>query len=1111
MNKKFSTLVAGVLLATTSIGAFAQTVTSTPMVSGKYYLLKTQTADSYLTLSGDSLTELTQAGTLSKTQREAALWQVNYVQNGDGSYTFSFNNKKTAQPLAMAEGKAGFGGAITTFGWEVNPSTYSAVAIAHKGTSVPEGYEKVSLYKVVKIINDITIASNSTPLSTIVTAGNDVAVGYEVIATKAAGISTAKGFVTPATATADQLKGALKIYAAANTETFDNASTSVLKAGTVIYCGAALAGKTSAELTFQPADVDAVDLMAKDAEGTNFAKEIAPATTSSFKFTYPKGVTNTTSGNVMEANKFSVVTVNMNVTSTSSPVETATNGAGDGVDVQLLKIDGKDEYLVVDTAVWVDEKGSYYHKLTTAPLREITSLRTGAPTKKVYSAAKGRLAANYLFNVNYDSQADSLIITPKYHIELNGMKNWNNGLATDTVLVTGATGVGTNPKYTAMQPYASRSEVGPFYQVSVKQFSSATELTLVDAKKTTAADPTPVEKVHKISLGISTTSLNAYDLASGVYFINLVSTGGHKPAHNGKYMVNAFDEWANQEAQDFRHMPNAQWVVEKAANAKTVSIWNRESGVAAFTNTLFFKEGDNAFTVGGDTLKFTKLDNAFLADSTLGYFAQTKDAEKVYKLNYYSGLDNSKFVVVDESGDVKYLKVDPEDGYSEFALEATADAAKYGVEKKDIAKILYRQSYRLYVVPSSKYIAKGDTMYMVYNADANEYRIQKAGKEDAASFNLKEYNCIDGKHYYALFDTKNTSKKVGVKDVILKLQPEDVSEVRTSSFALVEEDAPMYRRLGGTIEDGFSAKPDTAKIYLTRNNDRFLYENSVNKIALTGDNKINYLGEYNKNQFENAAALFIDTAYVRGETNRPQYMIALRPEIGKWIDCPEGADHPQTFEYQVKADYLVNLSDSIYGQKNQDKLFKFEERTRLAFVPAVHHGDSLIITNSKFTGNNKVQEVGKATTWAAKDTIDLSKNAFNYATFQLRLVDNGADADFYLESYKDADGVYQYVQILNGVPVLTNSIADAERFNISKTNEIPTENEGINASEVSVIAVDGAVVINGAQGKKVVISNVLGQTIANTVVSSDKATIAAPAGYVTVAVEGEAAVKAIVK
>jgi len=45
----------------------------------------------------------------------------------------------------------------------------------------------------------------------------------------------------------------------------------------------------------------------------------------------------------------------------------------------------------------------------------------------------------------------------------------------------------------------------------------------------------------------------------------------------------------------------------------------------------------------------------------------------------------------------------------------------------------------------------------------------------------------------------------------------------------------------------------------------------------------------------------------------------------------------------------------------------------------------------------------------------------------------------------------------------------------------------------------------------VVIANILGQTVANTVLTSDNATIAAPAGVVVVKVEGEAAVKAIVK
>lgn len=84
-------------------------------------------------------------------------------------------------------------------------------------------------------------------------------------------------------------------------------------------------------------------------------------------------------------------------------------------------------------------------------------------------------------------------------------------------------------------------------------------------------------------------------------------------------------------------------------------------------------------------------------------------------------------------------------------------------------------------------------------------------------------------------------------------------------------------------------------------------------------------------------------------------------------------------------------------------------------------------------------------------------------------------------------------------------------FDVEET-EAPTSNgETPAVTEVKVIAGEGSIQIAGAQGKKVVISNILGQVVANTVVASDNAVIAAPAGIVVVAVEGEEAVKAIVK
>ena len=173
----------------------------------------------------------------------------------------------------------------------------------------------------------------------------------------------------------------------------------------------------------------------------------------------------------------------------------------------------------------------------------------------------------------------------------------------------------------------------------------------------------------------------------------------------------------------------------------------------------------------------------------------------------------------------------------------------------------------------------------------------------------------------------------------------------------------------------------------------------------------------------------------------------------------------------------------------------------------------MVITSSKYYGTKE----------AANDTLcfvnEKGEQQMNAATFAFRLVDPAAeDGAFYIEAeprvYNYEGGSWsepQYVRIHNSVPVLVTSLDQAATFNVEATDEQATSNEGIEATGVKVIATDGAVIVKGAEGKKVVISNLLGQTIANTVVTSSEATISAPAGVVVVAVEGEAAVKAIVK
>ena len=100
---------------------------------------------------------------------------------------------------------------------------------------------------------------------------------------------------------------------------------------------------------------------------------------------------------------------------------------------------------------------------------------------------------------------------------------------------------------------------------------------------------------------------------------------------------------------------------------------------------------------------------------------------------------------------------------------------------------------------------------------------------------------------------------------------------------------------------------------------------------------------------------------------------------------------------------------------------------------------------------------------------------------------------------------------VNGILVARAS-SDANMVATLKAPDYATSNEATpSVSEVTVIAGAGQVTVAGAAGKKVVISNILGQTVANTVLTSDNAVIAAPQGVVVIAVEGEEAVKAIVK
>ena len=295
----------------------------------------------------------------------------------------------------------------------------------------------------------------------------------------------------------------------------------------------------------------------------------------------------------------------------------------------------------------------------------------------------------------------------------------------------------------------------------------------------------------------------------------------------------------------------------------------------------------------------------------------------------------------------------------------------------------------------------------------------------------------------------------------------------------------------------YFATPDTMEFYRVEFDDEFLFER--------GKDGINFLGlTYDRKNYN--PAIYVDTAYIQN-TNKPTYLLAVAPEIEPSHKyCPtHGIDpdasvcvpeHQTTIPGYVTARYLVSFTDSVAAHAPELKNPYLEDGkyTKLGFVDAVHGVNDL----------NIIQNGDTVKTYELTDAV--KKSSLNPVEFAFRIVDRTTE-DFIIESTELKDGAYvtAYVRWQNGVPVLTQDITDAEVFNVRETALNPTANEEISAeaSAISVIATDGAVIVKGAEGKNVIVSTILGKVVANETVNSDNETIAAPAGIVVVSVDGE--------
>ena len=260
-------------------------------------------------------------------------------------------------------------------------------------------------------------------------------------------------------------------------------------------------------------------------------------------------------------------------------------------------------------------------------------------------------------------------------------------------------------------------------------------------------------------------------------------------------------------------------------------------------------------------------------------------------------------------------------------------------------------------------------------------------------------------------------------------------------FGVVDIATPEYM----TITDA----QDTIKVSLQNFQNFYLYEQGINGTNFLGMNHVADVDDMK-------AAIYVDTAFVRNDTYRPQYLLAMN---GRHVE-PIYDSHPDhTIPHLLHADttygrFLVNMVDSAKAWKGSDKtnpyIWDKSNYYRLAFIDGIHTGDKLILNTAK-----------------AKTTIDLSNNNDKVCTFAFRYVDEDREGVKIETLYGVENGtpIRGWLKYQNNVPVVTNDYDDAHVFLVDNTTtEAPTANEEISANAaVSVVATDGAVIVKGAQ------------------------------------------------
>ena len=567
------------------------------------------------------------------------------------------------------------------------------------------------------------------------------------------------------------------------------------------------------------------------------------------------------------------------------------------------------------------------------------------------------------------------------------------------------------------------------------------------------------------------------------YFVkdmnNAKSDEDHSANKNkGKYYVFSFCENGTVHAGAVTEVPTALWYLTETNNL--ANMWNTNSTRGGAIIRVI-DDAKAIYSFGTDTVQLVK-------------GPKVEDAQELaYKKVSKEDLVNGALSFRLKSDLLENLYVTVKDGKLYVAAGELASAYRFKVEEVELdeANSTVAESNGVKVYKYNVTDRLGKATLCSKNENGTDYYLMGEPDVENGVYPVTLSFLSTGvENEYKLVSSSEYTEEYGYYGSAISalagsgmLYTASWCNTENTTFEFAKKDAPTYATLNiGHVQITSYTEDDNKMIASQK--DGFAVLKAEGQSILKSDVYTH-----------DSLTLWLDTACLTFEETMPLYYLSTNAFAEEGVKT---------------RNYLMNTLDSA-----EVKGYAYEaagaEAVRAAFIAGSVCGiDSIAIKGDTINAMN-LNPAAVAFEVAAEYSDEAYKilsvqEYLNPAYDEEAAEEQGEEYD--VEKYLPRNA---YLAHLNNVVYWTTDPEQAEVFKVMTTST-PTSNDKIAAeSAISVIANDGTVTIQGAAGKSVVISNILGKVVAETVLSSDNATIAVPGGIVAVAVEGEAAVKVVVK